>query len=305
MQKPKTSPINYLIRLCRPWELLGGILFYALGVGIAHYLGQGIQWTTYFLGQACVTVLQLTSYMLAEYYRLPAVPGLKRVTSEDKDQEEIIDDLPRSTILMAGATTLTVGAVLTVLLVANHAINPPALLILGVSFLIAFFYAVPPIRLIESGYGELAMSFLMANLIPAWAFLLQTGELHRFLAMLTFPLTAQYLALTVAQSLPKYASDLKYSRRNMLVRIGWQRGMNFHNLLILFSYLLIGLAATLNLPWGLAWRGLLSIPLGFFQIWLMNQIANGVKPQWKLLIGSAMGTLGLTAYLFALSLWTM
>jgi 1,4-dihydroxy-2-naphthoate octaprenyltransferase len=205
---------------------------------------------------------------------------------------------------MLSTTTLTIGAVITVLLFANGNLSTTALMMLGLAFLISFFYAVPPFRLVYSGYGELAISFLMANIIPALGFLIQVGNFHRLLAMITFPITALYLAMLLALSLEGYASDEKYSRRTSMVRLGWQRGMNLHNLLILFGFLLFGLAAVLGLPWPLTWPGLLGLPLGLFQIWQMGSIATGAKPHWRLLSLNAVATVVLTAYLVTFTLWT-
>jgi len=57
----------------------------------------------------------------------------------------------------------------------------------GVAFVLAFLFVVPPVKLNHLGYGELVTAILLCNLFPALAFLLQTGEMHRLLAMATFP----------------------------------------------------------------------------------------------------------------------
>jgi 1,4-dihydroxy-2-naphthoate octaprenyltransferase len=304
MKETQQSSLSDFINLSQPQALLVGALFYALGGGIVNYLGQSINWTTYWLGQACVTMLQLSSFYLKAVYDLPI--GENRPRSKpiqaDKDGRDPIRS--RSALLLLSTTTLTIGAVITVLLFANGSLNTTSLLMIGLAFLVSFFYAVPPFRLVYSGYGELALSFLMANIIPALAFLLQVGNLHRLLAMITFPITALYLAMLLALSLEGYASDEKYSRKTSMVRLGWQRGMNLHNLLILFGFLLFGLAAILGLPWPLTWPGLLGLPLGLFQIWQMSSIATGAKPRWRLLSLNAVATVVLTAYLVTFTLWT-
>jgi hypothetical protein len=45
------------IRLTRPLFLLGVAIVYALGAGIARYLGVEIDWNAYLLGQAWVTFI--------------------------------------------------------------------------------------------------------------------------------------------------------------------------------------------------------------------------------------------------------
>lgn len=292
--------ITSLLKISQPIALLGGVLLYALGVGIANYLGVLINWEAYFLGQICVTMLQLSSFYLNATYDLP-VENKPRFT---RDSSGNTSELTRTKMLLVSFTMLTIGAVFTVLLFSNHLMNSPAFIILASAFLLSFFYAVPPFRLIYSGYGELVSSFLMSNLIPGLGFLLQTGEFHRLLPMLTFPITAFYLAMEMAFSLEHYAADLQNNIRTMMVRIGWQRGMFFHNLIILFGFLLIVVPALLGLPGSLVLPSLLSLPVGLFQIWHIVQIGAGAKPRWRLLRLTAMTTVGLTAYLLAYGLWT-
>lgn len=306
MNPPKPSWITNLVRISRPFSLLAGILLYALGAGIVSFLGYPINWQTYFAGQAAITFLQLSSYYLKAYYDplSPQEDDAPVDKSPLDGRPPKSGKLPRQLVLQLALVTMTVGAALTVLLLAAGSITLPAFVLLGIAFLLFFFYAVPPLRLVYSGYGELISAVLLANLVPALGFLFQTGELHRLLAMLTFPLTALYLAALLATELQSYGGDLHYGRKTMMVRMGWQRGMNAHNLLVLGAYLLLGVAAVLNLPWVLTWPPLLTLPVGLFQIWQINQIAQGAKTRWRLLALTAGATLGLAAYLINLSLWT-
>ena len=42
--------LRLFMRMSRPLFLLGGILVYALGVGIARYLGSPVDWDLYLVG---------------------------------------------------------------------------------------------------------------------------------------------------------------------------------------------------------------------------------------------------------------
>jgi 1,4-dihydroxy-2-naphthoate octaprenyltransferase len=63
--------LRLFLQLSRPFFLLGAALLYALGVGIARYLGAEVDWGAYLLGQAWVTVLQLSAHYLNEYFDGP------------------------------------------------------------------------------------------------------------------------------------------------------------------------------------------------------------------------------------------
>jgi 1,4-dihydroxy-2-naphthoate octaprenyltransferase len=309
-----------LLRAARPWSLAAGVLLYTLGGGIATYLGYLIDWPVYWIGQAAVTLLQLSSYFLQEYFdrvdqppfqarpfKTPpyqAPPPLPPRPAEENQPEPVEIEPPRVIFLQAAAATLTIGAVMSVLLYAEGKFSPVVLLFIGLTFLLAILYAVPPFRLADSGYGELVTAIMTANLFPALAFLLQAGELHRLLAMLTFPLTLLYLASSLAVSLRQYAEDVRRERKTLLTRLGWQRGMSLHNLLIGLAYITLALAAIAGLPWQLVFPPLLALPFGMFQIWQMSAIAAGAKPRWRLLFYMALAVVGVTAYFMNLALWT-
>jgi 1,4-dihydroxy-2-naphthoate octaprenyltransferase len=297
MEHNDLTPSQEILRITHPWVLAFSFLTYALGSGIANYLGASIRWSTYLIGQATVLLLLLSSYFLQAYFDRTSLLERPRVPGEPPR-------LMRSHLFAISATALTGAAALTVLLRANGALGGNAFLVLGLIFFLAMAYALPPLRLGRGPYGDLVSAILLANLIPAQAFLLLYGGFHRLLGFLTFPLTLLVLASLLALRMPHYAADLHAEQRNMLTSLGWQRGINLHNLLVLIGFLALGLAALAGLPWNLTWPGLLGLPLGLFQIVQMQAIGNGAPPRWRLLTITAAATLALTVYFVNLALWT-
>jgi 1,4-dihydroxy-2-naphthoate octaprenyltransferase len=306
MKRENETLVSALWRAAHPFSLLAGVLLYALGSGIAAYLGQVINWPIFWLGQGAVTLLQISSYFLHEYFDRTGQPPfqvpLTRSNDDKKDGQAA--GPARVFFLQVALTALTAGAVLTVVLLAEGTLAPVSFLFMGIAFVLSILYAVPPVHLVYSGYGELTQAILVANLFPALAFLLQYGDLHRLLALMTFPLTFLYLAALLVQSLPEYMEDIRNSRQTMLVRLGWQRGMSLHNLLVVLTFIVLALAVIAGLPWRLAFPAFLALPVGIFQIWQMNGIAGGAKPRWRLLVITAMASIGLAAYFMNLALWT-
>ncbi|RPJ50386.1 MAG: prenyltransferase [Chloroflexi bacterium] len=317
MNRTNVSLARALLRAARPWSLFGGILLYALGGGIATYLGYPIDGPVYWIGQAGITLLQLSSNFLREYFDRAGQPPFEtrparrvqrppaNITPDGENPEAATPDstVPRGVFFQVAAATLTVGAVTTVLLIAENKMSPVVSLFYGLAFLLAIAYAVPPFRLVNSGYGELVLAILNANLFPTIAFLLQSGELHRLLAMISFPLTLLYLAALLAISLQSYYRDTQENRSTMLTRLGWQRGMTLHNALIAMAYIVLAVSVISGLPWRLAFPGFLSMPVAVFQVWQMNSIANGGKPHWRLLTFTALALVGFTVYFINLALW--
>lgn len=291
-------------RLSRPAFLLGVAIFYAAGVGIAHYLGYEIDLETYILGQIWVILCQLSAQYLNEYFNADAdEKNANRTTLTGGSGSLGPGKLPRQVALYAAYTSLALLASISVLLYAQVDLVFPTILIMLFALVISVFYSTPPIRLESSGYGELAVSVLIAFLVPAFAYLLQTGEWHRLVAMSSFPLTALHLAMLLALELPDYANDLKFNKQTLMIRLGWQNGLLLHNILILSAFLLFSINRMFGYPWFATLAGLLAFPIGIFQIWQMRQIASGSKPNWNALTVGAVALLAVTTYMVAFSFW--
>jgi 1,4-dihydroxy-2-naphthoate octaprenyltransferase len=297
--------IRLFIRLSRPLFLIGAALLYALGAGIANYLGFAIDWRLYILGQAWVTSMQLTAHYLNEYFDAPvdaSNPNRTPFSGGSGALEE--GKLPREIALWAAVASMAATTSFTVLIMQNRGISPGMLFLMLLIFLGAFFYSIPPVSLMSSGYGELTTSILVANLVPALAYIIQAEGLHRLVAMSTFPLTPLHIAMMLSFELPDYAIDYKYDKLTLMVRLGWEQGMALHNLLILGAYLILGLSMIFGLPTSVALPAFFALPLGLFQVWYMWRIAGGMKPNWMVLTLSAVLTFGFTAYLLTFSFWT-
>ncbi|MEX1071011.1 MAG: prenyltransferase [Anaerolineales bacterium] len=303
----KPNPLRLFLRLSRPLFLLGGALNFFLGVGIARYLGIPLNWSAIALGQIWVSAMQLSTHYLNEYFDYPhdaanrhrtPFTGGSGVLGKGEGQ------LRPEIALYAAVFTLTAVALATYGLARLGAVNSIVHTIMLLGFAGAFFYSVPPIRLTSSGYGELTTSLLIANLVPAFGFVLQSGELHRLLAMSSFPLTLLTLASMIALEFPDYASDLKAEKRTLFVRLGWQNSIRVHHVLVLSAYLLFGLALSLGLPAAIALPPLLTLPLALLQIWYMNRIALGLKPNWTALTLNGLVFTFVSAYLMTYAFWT-
>lgn len=290
------NQLRHLIRLTRPIQLLLALLTYGLGLGLSRYLGATLLLEPQFFGGIIVCLLLAASSLLMEYFRPinePIVPGETR-----KEREEL-----RSTLLIVSLVFLAVVGLLIFLLQRAGFLGPDTFLLLAGFILLALANAVPPVRLINRGLGELSLSVLIATLTPTFAYLLHSHNLHRLLMLFTFPLFLIALASFLALNFPVYADDLKYERRSLLISLGWQRAVPIHNSLLIVAYLFLAAIPFLGVPFGLVWPALLTLPLAAYQIFTLRKIADGAKPLWPAFIATATAIFGLTTYLITLTFW--
>jgi 1,4-dihydroxy-2-naphthoate octaprenyltransferase len=297
--------LRLFLRLSYPVYLLIGVVMYFMGVGIAVFLGEFVDWNIFWLGLLWILFLLASGQYLNAYFaEIPAL-GV-RFNSPIRGAAELIgpEALPRPAILWAAYISLAITASITVLIISSSQLNPVSLVVLLLLVSGVFFIAVPPFRQITFSYHELLLSAWMAGLIPAFGFLLQAGEFHRLIAMTTFPLVAAHVAMVLIYSLEDFSLDLKYEIPSFLARIGWQEGMNLHNFLIIGAYILVLAAMVFGLPVAIGLPILVTLPVGGFQVWSMLTVSRGAKPNWRSLEISAIALFLAMSYLTTYGFWT-
>lgn len=164
-------------------------------------------------------------------------------------------------------------------------------------------YAIPPFRLANRGYGEVTMVLVIANIVPALAYVIQSGSLHNMLIILSLPLTVFLLATFISTGLNGYLNAMLTGEKNLVMMLGWKLAMDIHDWLIVAGYLLLGLALLRGLAWNLVWPTFIPLPVFLITIIEIRRIKAGIKPRWALLTFSGYAGTGLLLYTLLFTLW--
>ena len=285
-----------LFRLSKPTPILITALTYVLGAGVARYLGNTQDLLVFWLGLGGVLLAQFSMGLLAE-----ALRPVDQPSEDDLHRAERV--ILRKNALMTSLGALGVAALIAILMGQARALTPTVMLFLGLSLLAVLAYAVPPVRLVDAGFGEFTLAVHVAMLVPALGFVLQYGEYHRMVAIFSFPLTMLALAYLLVLDFPTFANDEKFDRVTLLRSIGWQRAVPLHNGLVLGAYVLLAGAQFFGVSWALIWPAMLTLPFALFQLWQVRNIGLGARPVWNLLTVTALAVFGLTAYLITFAFW--
>ncbi len=283
-----------MLKLSRPLHFFLTALTYVLGASIPSYLGKPFQPLTFALGLGCAILSQLSMSLLAEVFRPYNEP---LVEDETPQQKETL----RNNMLYISVAALASAAFIVYQLFINQALSLPAVILLLLSFVLVVSYAIPPIRLLDRGFGELALAAHIAYIVPSIGFLLQAKENHRLLTIVILPLTALALAYFLVVNFTTFSADQKYQRATLLRRLTWERAVPFHHGLIAFAYVLFAVA--LLLRFSILWTAFLTLPFALLQVVHLRSISLGAKPNWTLLTSTALAVFGLTTYFIALTFW--
>jgi 1,4-dihydroxy-2-naphthoate octaprenyltransferase len=285
--------LRTLLRLSRPLFLLLAALTYCFGVSIANYLGKPFRFDAFWLGLVGVLLTQISMSLLSEVFRLDAEP----LTENETRRERIV---VRNNALYVSVAAVTVDAVFAFLLYRNLSLSPASFSFLLLSLVILIAYALPPFR--NRGFGEFLLAVQLGYIYPSIAYLLQANETHRFLVLL-LPLTLLAFAYFIVLDFPSYASDQKYNRTTMLIRLGWERVVPLHHIFVIFAYIFFAISPVLGISLSLIWPAFLTLPFALFQIFQVRGISLGAPANWPLLTATALAVFGLTTYFLTLTFW--
>ncbi len=295
---PSYEQIKRYVGMTRPGLLLAGFIVYAMGAGIAHYLGATINWNIYWLGQAWLTLVQISKHLINEYFDGVGDSELTAGASSEAGQ------LQRLPELLLSAASLTVAASLTFALLQATHFNLVVSLIMVTGLVEAFLYATPPVRLSANGFGEMTTALVSSLLAAALSLVIQFGHLHRLVAMTAFPLTMLHIAMLLTPEFAQFARDIKIGKKRLLVLLGWERAASLHNLLILTAFGLLGVAMIFGLPFSIGGPAMLALPIAILELWLMNNLTNGARPNYNLMSLNAYALYFVSAYLLTFAFWT-
>jgi 1,4-dihydroxy-2-naphthoate octaprenyltransferase len=283
-------------RLLHPPLLLLSTALYGLGAAIAKYLGKSATAQQLLTGLIIVLSIQISAHLLNNFFEQKGdrlQPGRKMPLPDDAGPSNI----SLRQVFYLAAAALVLGASLTAFLLFNGRLSLLPAIILGAGTLLAFAYSAPPIKLRTTGFGELAVAFLLAAGLPAFSFSLITAELHRLIVMATVPIYGVLFAVQIALSLAHYVERARAGHRDLLVRLGWKQAMRLHDVSLLLGLFTLALALVTGLPRQVAWGSFLITPLALFQIWYLNRIRAGAPFRWRLLTYNSYAMVGLMAYL--------
>ncbi|MFZ0491654.1 MAG: prenyltransferase [Acidimicrobiia bacterium] len=242
------GPLLAFVKLSRPHFLLGGALLFALGSA-----GAGdIAWLEYALGQAMVTSMQITAHFVNEYADREVDRGVDRRTMFSGGSGVLVSgDLKPEVALRAAWASTTIG----VILAAVVAVGSPLAAGVGlIALAVSWGYSMPPIRLLGTGWGELATSLVVVVAVPVIGWTVQQAPASVALWWAIGILLPVHMAMMLAFELPDIESDAAAGKRVLGVRLGEARsGRLIAIMLVLAAVIAVIGVAVGGIAGGAAW----------------------------------------------------
>jgi 1,4-dihydroxy-2-naphthoate octaprenyltransferase len=286
-----------ILKAIKPFRLISMITTYILGAGLVQYLKSKQGWAQWIAGiifilffSLCLELMRLLKY-LTNIRSWPQGISLKEVK------------MTRTVVLVLIATflTLSLSIFMSWMIAGVLWQGLVALVILllidgAIYYLCDWFSTLKPYQLLFEG-------LFYVILPPAFAYFLQSEEIHVFLTLVVICLVPAYLALRLLIQIQHFGDDHMRDEQSIVTKIGWERAMIFHNALILLTFVFFALIVFRGFPWFILWPVFLALPIGLVEVWLMERVRRGGKPLWLVMKVATASTLFIPVYLLSFAFW--
>ena len=233
---------NEIIRdwfiLSRPPFHIVGILPFILGTFLAYKFTFAFNPEVFFLGVAGIIMIMLSTYHAGEYfdYRGDIISsqmhqskfaGGSRIFTSGK--------LPPAVSLWTSVITFIIAATIGIILQVVFKTGPYTLVLGAMGAIPGFFYSTPPVRLVKRGIGEIFIGFCYGWLPVASAYYIQTGTISLIIHFMAIPIGLSIVNVIMLNEFPDYEADKATDKKNLLCRIGKQKGIALYIAISLLS----------------------------------------------------------------------
>jgi 1,4-dihydroxy-2-naphthoate octaprenyltransferase len=286
-----------ILKALKPFQLVCLLTTYVLGGGFVQYVREMKSWSVFFQGGIFLLMLVLS----VEFLRLLQDLSDVQAVRDGMSLEEV--KKIRSFIAILTATLLTVATSTLIDWMISKVFWQGMLILLLTLVIFGVFYYLSAIIKNLRPYQVLSEVFIFIVIPPAFAYFLQSQDIHRLLSLVLIGLVPAYLAYRLLIFIKRFGKDQKDETPSLVIVMGWEKAMVYHNALILLSYLLFALSAVLGFPWFLLWPVFLTVPIGLVEIWLMERARAGDKPLWRVMQIASLSTFFLPAMLIGFAFW--
>jgi len=251
MQNTFKQTLQGWITLSRPPFHIVGILPFIFGTFLAYRTTGAFNLEVFILGVVGVMLIMLSTHHAGEYFdykedemasRLHKnqFAGGTRVIVEGK----IPPRVARWTSIIAFFIALVIGIVLQFVYKTG-----PYTLILGcLGALPGFFYSSEPVRLVKRGVGEIFIGFCYGWLPVASSYYIQTATIAPIIHWLWLPIGFSIVNVILLNEFPDYEADVGTGKKNLLYRIGKQKGKVVYLIFNLLTCLTMLMSPCFGIP---------------------------------------------------------
>lgn len=245
------TKIGDWITLSRPAFHTVGVLPFLLGTYLAYRWAGVFELEIFALGLGAVVLIMLSTYWAGEYFDREGDAISLRM--HDNRFAGGTGMVPKGRInprapFMASVGSFLLAGVIGIILQFAYKTGPWTLVLGGIGALSGFFYSTELVRLVKRGLGEFFIAFCYGWLPVAASFYLQTSRIDPLIHWIWLPIGCSIFNVILLNEFPDYEADRATGKKNLLIRLGYEKGSILFNVVNLFTVLTLALSPLFGVP---------------------------------------------------------
>lgn len=258
--------VSSLVGLVRPRFLLGGALFFLMGLLLAIILGAPFDLPRCLFGYAIFLAGHLSISFSNDYFDYAVDRLTKRTSLSGGSGVLFTHPSARSFAVRIAVLLIALSLTLAVLFLVIYSMNWSFLLFVLIGNLTGWFYSAPPLRLSYRGYGEILTILGAGMLMPGMGYFVASGTLDLPFLFLALPLLFYGSLFIMSVEIPDMEGDRLGGKMTFIVSHGRRVGSHIVTASAICATLLFMAYYTIRLWYPLIdWRvvsGISLIPCG-------------------------------------------
>jgi len=251
MQSNFKQTLQGWIILSRPPFHIVGILPFLLGTFLAYRLTGAFNPVVFILGVSGVILIMLSTYHSGEYFdrKENAISARLHQNQFAGGTRVIIEGkMPARVALWTSIVALLIALVIGNLLQFVYKTGPYTLILGCLGALPGFFYSTEPVRLVKRGIGEIFIGFCFGWLPVATSYYIQTATIAPIIHWLWMPIGFSIFNVILLNEFPDFEADVAAGKKNLLYRIGKQKGKTMYIVFNLLTCLTMLVSPCFGIP---------------------------------------------------------
>jgi 1,4-dihydroxy-2-naphthoate polyprenyltransferase len=224
------------------WLLLSRLPFlsvmivpYILGAILAARLSGKFNLTVFLLGLCGASLVQLVAHYSGEVYDIPEDRlsiTLEKNFFSGGSQVLVENHIPQKKVKVLIGAVVLLSLVVGAILQFYFKTGKWTLLLGALGIICGFFYSQPPLRWVNRGLGEIFIAFAFGWLAVNAGFYIQASGFNILATLVSFPIACAVVNIILINEYPDYPADRQTAKRNILVRLGKEKGAVLYALLV-------------------------------------------------------------------------
>ncbi len=217
-----------------------GVMPLIAGSVLAAEITNMFNWPVFIWSVIAVILVMLSTYLNGEYHDIleDEISGKTGKSAFAGGSQSMFDgSVKHVSVKIAGYAAIILAMLIGLLLQFYYKTGIWTIPLGALGVFMGFFYSKPPLRLVNSGVGEIMIGFCYGWLPVAVGFYVQTGYIHDIVHWISIPIACTIFNVILINEFPDYTGDIAARKKNLTVRFGKDKAAIIYILATFLSWI--------------------------------------------------------------------